>query len=220
MTDITPQFSLWIQQLRALAQTGLAFEKSIYDRERYEGLLAITATMAAAMNGGASLDSALADQFAARWRAEVVAGVPGYVTPKVGVGAAVFNARDEMLLIQRPEGEWFFPTGWGDIGLSPAQVAVKEVREETGMLVMPLRIVGVYNSVKWRQDLNPHYYSIVFECRLDGGELRPHPAETLDVGFFAREHLPEPIYLNRMELLENAWAFHRGQLREPYFDPV
>jgi hypothetical protein len=35
LTDITPQLSLWIQQLRAIAQTGLAFNPHIYDRERY-----------------------------------------------------------------------------------------------------------------------------------------------------------------------------------------
>ncbi len=218
--DLTPQLASWIQQLRAIAQTGLAFEPPVYDRERYEALLALAATMAATVNGGGSLDAALADELAARWRAEVVAGVPGYVTPKVGVGAAVFNARGEMLLIERAEGGWFYPTGWGDIGLSPAQVAAKEVREETGLLVTPQHIVGIYNSAAWRKDLNPHFYSIVFECRLDGGALARHPTETRDAGFFAHDRLPAPIYQNRLEQIERAWAFHLGKIREPYFDPI
>jgi ADP-ribose pyrophosphatase YjhB (NUDIX family) len=119
--------------------------------------------------------------------------VPGYVTPKVGVGAVVFNDRDEILLIQRPEGGWFYPTGWGDIGLTPAQVAAKEVREETGLLVTPQRVLAIYDSRNWRNDLNPHFYSIVFYCRLDGGTLAPHRLKR-QVSFIRQSALP--IYQN------------------------
>lgn len=219
MTDITPQLSIWIQRLRAIAQTGLAFEPRTYDAERYEALLGLAANMAASVNGGAALDPAFADALAARWRADVRNGVPGYVTPKVGVGAVVFNDRDEILLIQRPEGGWFYPTGWGDIGFSPAQVAAKEVREETGLLVTPQRVIGIYDSRNWRNDLNPHFYSIVFYCRLDGGILAPHPVETCGAGFFSFDHLPQPIYQNRLNQLERALAVHRGECVETYFDP-
>ena len=218
--DITPQLALWVQQLRAIAQTGLAFSPPAYDCERYDAILAITATMAAAVNDTATIDPALAAQLAQRWHADVGEGAAGYVTPKVGVGAAVFNERDEILLIQRTEGTWFYPTGWGDIGLAPAQIAVKEVREESGLWVTPQRLIAIYNSAKWRTDLNPHYYNIVFECRLNGGEMRAHPPETLDVGFFAADHIPQPVHQNRTEHLERAWAIHRGEITEPYFDPA
>ncbi len=227
LTDITDQLSLWIQQLKAIAQTGLAFNSPhapseipyrIFDRERYESLLKLAATMAATVNSGATVDPALADSFAARWRADVVKGVPGYVTPKVGIGAVVFNDRDEMLLIKRPEGGWFYPTGWGDVGLSPAQVAVKEVLEETGLVVSPLRVIGIYDSSKWRSDLNPHFYSIVFECRLESGTLHPHPLEALDAGFYPRTSLPEPIYFDRRQQLDEAWARHCGEVADPFFD--
>jgi ADP-ribose pyrophosphatase YjhB (NUDIX family) len=218
LADITPQLAIWIQQLRAIAQTGLAFDPHAYDRERYDAILKLASTMAATMNSSASLDPALADAFVARWRSEIVAGVPGYVTPKVGAGAIVFNARDEILLVRRPEGGWLFPTGWADIGLAPAQVAAKEVREETGLLVTPLRVVGIYDSAKWRGDLNPHFYSIVFYCRLDGGELRPHPVETRGAGFFTRNALPEPLYRVGTNWVAQAWAAHRGECVETYFD--
>lgn len=219
MPDITPQLALWIQQLRAIAQTGLAFNPHTYDRERYEALLNLTATMAATMNGDTSLDPALADAFVARWRADVVPGVPGYVTPKVGVGAIVFNARDELLMIQRAEGAWLFPTGWAEIGMTPPQVVVKEVREETGLQVTPLRVIGIYDSIKWRGNLSPHLYSILFYCRLDGGELHRHPVETRDIGFFSRDKLPEPLFVQRTDWFDHAWAAHRGENMETYFDP-
>lgn len=218
MTDITRQLDIWIQELKAVAQTGLAFNPHIFDRERYEALLTLASNMAATMNGGAALDAELAEALAERWRADVVKGVPGYVTPKVGVGAVVFNDRDEILLILRPEGGWLFPTGWADIGYTPAQVAAKEVLEETGLVVTPLRIVGVYDSSTWRNDLNPHYYSIVFYCRLEGGELRPHPVETRGAGFFARDALPQPLFRTSTSWIEHAWGAHQGNQKGAYFD--
>jgi ADP-ribose pyrophosphatase YjhB (NUDIX family) len=202
----------------------LAFEPRIYDAERYESMLGLAAEMAATVNGDATLDPTMADALTARWRAEVVNGVPGYVTPKVGVGAIVFNEREELLLIKRPEGAWFFPTGWADIGYSAAQVAAKEVREETGLMVTPQRVIAIFDSQNWRTDLNPHFYSIVFYCRLDGGTLTPHPAETRGAGFFSFDNLPQPIYQNRVsqvqsELARRALAAHRGEYVETYFDP-
>ncbi len=218
MADLTLELASWIQQIRSIAQTGLAFSPQLYDRERYEAILKLAARMAATVNNGAVFDPGLADELAARWRAQVVAGVPGYVTPKVGVGAVVFNADDEILLIRRPEGGWLFPTGWADVGYAPAQVAAKEVLEETGLIVTPLRLVGIYDSARWRADLNPHFYSVVFYCRLDGGEIKPHPVETLGAGFFARQALPDPLFRTQTDWVEHAWAAHRGEC-PAYFDP-
>ena len=67
-------------------------------------------------------------------------GVPGYVTPKVAIGAVVGNDEGEILLVQRADsGVWLYPTGWADVGYSPAEVAVKEVEEETGIHCEPVQ---------------------------------------------------------------------------------
>ncbi|MBI3741353.1 MAG: NUDIX hydrolase N-terminal domain-containing protein [Chloroflexi bacterium] len=218
MPDITQQLYLWIQQIQASAQTGLAFNPNAYDRERYEEFLKLAARMAATVNGNATLDAQLADALAQKWRAEVGEGIPGYVTPKVGVGAVVFNERDQVLLIKRVEGMWAMPTGWAEVGLSPAEVAAKEVREETGMLVTPLRVIGIYDVAKVRADYSPHFYSILFYCRLDGGELRPHPVETQGAGFFSRDQLPAPMSPHILARLELAWKIHRGEASPVWFD--
>ena len=218
MVDITPQLAMWIQQLRAIAQTGLAFNPHIYDRERYEQLLELAAHIAATTNGNAQLDPALASDLTQRWRAEIKLGVPGYVTPKVGVGAILFNERDELLLIKRADGTWFFPTGWCDIGMSPAATVVKEMREEVGLDVTPLRIIGVYDSAKWRPG-RLHLYSIVFYCRLNGGELRLHPTEVLDADYFALDALPQPMMVTQNNWLDHARQAQHGELAETFFDP-
>lgn len=218
MTDVTPQLAMWVQQLRAIAQTGLAFNPHVYDRERYEQLLALAATITATINHAASLDAELAEQLAARWRADVRQGVPGYITPKVGAGAIMFNDRDELFLINRAEGVWFFPTGWCDVGMSPAKTIVKEMREEVGLDVTPLRIIGVYDSAKWRLD-TLHLYSIVFYCHRDGGELCLHPTEVLDAGYFAQDALPQPLMISQWNWIEHAWQAHHGERTEAFFDP-
>ena len=120
-------------------------------------------------------------------------GVPGYVTPKVAIGAVVGNDKEEILLIQRSDsGVWLFPTGFADIGYSAAEIAEKEVLEETGIEVQASRIISILDGVRGGFTRMP-LYSIVFQCRVIGGVLNPHPLECDDVGFFHQDSLPEPL---------------------------
>ena len=76
-------------------------------------------------------------------------GVPGYVTPKVAVAAIVGNDDEQILLVQRADsGVWLYPTGWADIGYSASEVAVKEVREETGIEIEVMRMIGVLDGLR------------------------------------------------------------------------
>jgi ADP-ribose pyrophosphatase YjhB (NUDIX family) len=219
MDELTSQLNLWIQRLTAIAQTGLAFEPGVYDRERYQELLKLAAEMAAT-DSTLNVHAQIAESLYGLWLAQVQPGVKGYVTPHVGIGALVFDDSDEILLIQRPNGQWLYPTGWADVGYSPAQVAVKEVMEETGLRVTPLRLVAVFDVRRPADsaDLSMHFYSLVFYCRLDGGTLSRHPAETLDAGFFSRGNLPHPLARDDMHWVELAWKAHRGELLQAHFD--
>ena len=89
-------------------------------------------------------------------------------------------------------GVWLYPTGWADVGYSPSEVAVKEVEEETGILVEPVRILAVLDGLRLGFTRTP-LYSIVFHCRAVGGSLAAHPLECADVGWFAEDALPEPL---------------------------
>lgn len=219
MNNPSSQLNLWVQRLRAIAQTGLAFQPRLYDRERYEELLKLAAEMATT-DGSWLSDTQLSEGLYKQWRNQVREGVRGYVTPKVGIGALVFDDKDDILLIKRPSGLWLYPTGWADVGYAPAQVAVKEVLEETRLRVTPLRLVAVYDIRREADDPEGplHLYSLVFYCRLDGGILERHPLETLDAGFFSREHLPQPLARDNLGWVEMAWAARQGELKEAYFD--
>src|SRR5690606_12437097 len=136
----------WSTTLAAIARTGLGFTENLYERERFEEGLRVAADIKAA---AAALDDAEAgdretDHLVQEWLENVGEGVPGYVTPKVAIGAVVGNEDREILLIQRPDsGIWLYPTGWADVGYSPSEVAVKEVEEETGVLCEPVRLLSV-----------------------------------------------------------------------------
>ncbi|MBS1849192.1 MAG: NUDIX hydrolase N-terminal domain-containing protein [Actinobacteria bacterium] len=178
----------WAESLAGIARTGLAFTESLYERERYEEVLAVAADIRAHADDRVDPIETLDE-----WMRSIGKGVPGYVTPKVTVGAAVGNEHGELLLIQRRDsGFWLFPTGWADVGYSAAEVVVKEVREETGIEVEVVRLIAVLDGIRQRISRTP-IYSLLFQCRPVGGELAGHPLETSDVGWFTRDALPEPL---------------------------
>ena len=191
--DPTPAVSAvdllrWAETLSAIARTGLGFTQSLYERERFEEVLHVAADIRAA-----AIEEAEADALFEAWMMAVGSGVPGYVTPKVAVAAIVGNERGELLLTQRADsGWWLYPVGWADVGYSPSEVAIKEVYEETGIEVEPVQLITVLDGLRLGFSHLP-LYSLVFHCRMVGGELRGHPLETRDVGFFARDALPQPL---------------------------
>jgi ADP-ribose pyrophosphatase YjhB (NUDIX family) len=178
----------WSEALAAIARTGLGFTENLYERERFEEVLKVAADIRVA--SGHELES---EVLVEEWLKAVGDGVAGYVTPKVAVGAVVGNERDEILLVQRADsGVWLYPTGWADVGYSASEVVVKEVAEETGIEVEPTRLIAVLDGLRLGFTRIP-LYSLIFLCRVTGGELRAHPLECSDVGWFAEDMLPSPL---------------------------
>jgi ADP-ribose pyrophosphatase YjhB (NUDIX family) len=178
----------WSEALSGIARTGLGFTKSLYEQERFEEVLKVAADIRVA--AGHELES---EVLVEEWLKQVGEGVPGYVTPKVAIGAVVGNDRGEILLVQRSDsGVWLYPTGWADIGYSASEVAVKEVLEETGIEAEPIRLIAVLDGLRLGFTRIP-LYSLVFQCRALGGELKGQPLETSDVGWFAEDELPQPL---------------------------
>ena len=178
----------WAESLAGIARTGLGFTQSLYERERFEEVLKVAADIRSA-----AVEEAEADALYDEWLASVGEGVAGYVTPKVAVAAVVGSAAGEILLTQRADsGVWLYPVGYADVGYSPSEIAVKEVYEETGIEVEPLSLIAVLDGLRLGFVPFP-LYSLLFHCRMLGGELRGHPLETQAVGFFARDNLPWPL---------------------------
>src|SRR5437870_3046400 len=170
----------WSESLAAIARTGLGFTESLYERERFEEVLKVAADIRVA--AGHELES---EVLVEEWLKTVGEGVPGYITPKVAIGAVVGNDKHEILLVQRADsGVWLYPTGWADVGYSASEVAIKEVEEETGIEIEVERLIAVLDGLRLGFTRIP-LYSLVFLCRAVGGELQGHPLETSDVGWFS-----------------------------------
>ena len=174
-----PHWLQWARKLQALGQTGLTYHPDDYDTERYQTLLEMAAEMVAAHTTLAAepvLDSYLAQQ--------------GYATPKVDVRGAVFRDGRILLVQERTDERWTMPGGWADVGESPAEMVVREVREESGFEVIPRKVVGIFeeNRHTARQELY-HAYKVVFLCDITGGQARGS-YETSAVEFFDLDSLP------------------------------
>ncbi len=204
----------WSEMLSAMARTGLAFTESLYERERYEEILHV----AAEIQASASLPIEI-DVLVEEWTKTIGHGVPGYVTPKNTVAAIVGNDNGELLLVQRADsGFWLYPTGWADVGYSPAEVAVKEVWEETGIQTEVVRLLGIYDGMRLGFTRIP-MYSTSFHLRMIGGELNAHPLECSDVGFFGPDNLPSPL-IGADRWIPRAFAAIAGEPLDPEFDGV
>ena len=66
---------------------------------------------------------------------------------------------------------------------------MKEVEEETGIECEVVQLIAVLDGLRQRFTRIP-LYSLVFHCRATGGELKAHPLETDDVGWFSLDDLP------------------------------
>jgi 8-oxo-dGTP pyrophosphatase MutT (NUDIX family) len=122
--------------------------------------------------------------------------------------AVVFNDQGQVLLQQRSDnGNWALPGGAIDPGEEPANAAIREVFEETGVSVLPERIICVESGpdyfVRYPNEDEALILAIVFVCKLVSGEPRVNDDESLDVRYFPVSDLPESLserHRNRITL--------------------
>ena len=169
------------RRLHALARTGLHFSADEYDRERYREIEGIAAELL-----GAQLPPDL-QRLRSVWECE-----SGYVTPKVEVRGATFDASGRVLLVrERADGRWTLPGGWADVNESPSQAVEKEIAQESGYVAAAVKLAALYD--RSRHGHGPtlfHSWKAFFLCEIRGGEPR-HSYETDAVEFFAFGALPE-----------------------------
>lgn len=185
-----PHWLNWARQLQAIAQNGLTFAQDPFDIERYEAVRAIASAMIAHPAGVSP------SEVAALFSPE-----PGYMTPKVDVRAAVFQD-DRILLVQeREDGRWTLPGGWADVGDAPGESAAREVLEEAGYRVRPVKVLAVYHRARHGHPPHVHdIYKLFFRCELEDDNpvaAKHHGVETEGVGFFALDALP-PLSVGRV----------------------
>ena len=110
------------------------------------------------------------------------------------VTMVVRDDRGRVLLVKIADANLWLPPGGGiEPDESPKDAAIREMQEETGVLVEPVRIIGVYGGPEYRV-VYPNgdvvsYVTTVFECKVVSGEMAPDHEETLDVRYFSEAEL-------------------------------
>ena len=137
------------------------------------------------------------------------------------VSVIVFDDRDRVLLVRHAEGNvWTTPGGMIEPYELPADAAVREAYEETGLVVKLTRIVGVFGgepcSAVYANGDRISFISTVFVGEVAGGTLRPDGVETLETGYFARSDLGSiGVRPHVMLYLDAAWAREPGARFQP-----
>jgi ADP-ribose pyrophosphatase YjhB (NUDIX family) len=144
----------------------------------------------------------------------------GYRTPKVDVRSVVFNDKDEILLVkERVDSRWSMPGGWCDIGFTPVEVAEKEAFEEAGIRVKAKRLLAIFDKKCHDHPEDLFYiYKIFIECEARDFGIAAG-METLDVGFYRQDDLPElSTPRNTVDQINVMFDFHYNRLSWPLVD--
>jgi ADP-ribose pyrophosphatase YjhB (NUDIX family) len=170
-----------VRRLQAIAQNGLHYTQSPFERERYEEVRQVAAEIAAG-------DDAPLEEVVSSF-----ASFSGHASPKIDVRAVAFQGEELLLVRGRDDGLWTPPGGWAEVGETPRFAAEKELREESGRTGRATKLVGIWEvDVRDRARWPFYGWKLVFLCELDDGEPSPpHASEIVEVGFFAPDELPE-----------------------------
>jgi ADP-ribose pyrophosphatase YjhB (NUDIX family) len=187
--------------LNALAQTGLIFTHDQYDIDRYTEIRRIAAEMIA---HGAGADAGrVSDLF----RPDA-----GYATPKVDVRGVVFRDGKILLVRERSDGRWTLPGGWADVGDTPAEAVVREIREESGYESRATKLLAVLDRSRHGHPTHlNHIFKIFLRCEVTGGSPTTSH-EIVEVDWFGEGEIPD-LSLTRVVPSQIARMFEH--LRSP-----
>nr|WP_321984773.1 NUDIX hydrolase [uncultured Lichenicoccus sp.] len=207
-----PEWLRQVRELQAIAQTGLAFTRDPYDRDRYEALRSLAAAMLA--------DRVGADAAGLR---DLFANERGYATPKVDVRGAVFDDSHRLLMVRETadSGRWTLPGGWADVNQTASECVLREIREESGYEARIVKLALLHDRARQgHQPVELHsIYKLFFLCALTGGEARGS-LETSEVRFFAEPEVPADLSTGRTlpHQIARLFAHHRDPALATEFD--
>ncbi|GAB4499556.1 MAG: hypothetical protein OHK0052_14770 [Anaerolineales bacterium] len=117
----------------------------------------------------------------------------------LGANAAILH-NNQILLTCREDFEvWCLPGGGVEDGESPAEAAIREVKEELGLDVRLLHLVGVYARPGWPMG---GALVMVYAAQITGGELRPNATEVIQYGWFTAQNLPPMLAGHKQRALD------------------
>jgi 8-oxo-dGTP pyrophosphatase MutT (NUDIX family) len=201
-------------ELRAIATAGLYFTETGYDKERYEKVLKASASLVAVIENGSE------DKIYKQYTDNLA-----HLSPILCVEAAVFRDGKILLIQRRDDQTWAMPGGGVEVGESLAQGVERELWEEAGVHGKAVRLLGLYDTRFWPTKTRMQLCIAQFLVEVDGDPslhtstedtLSPL-TETLAMGFFAEDHLPEMTFGHDLRV-PMAFRLSHGEIDAPFFD--
>jgi 8-oxo-dGTP pyrophosphatase MutT (NUDIX family) len=209
--SVEQRLQLWADELRAIANEGLHWAtENPYDAHRYQRVLRVAAELFATQ------DTRPIEALERAYHAEL-----SHIAPYPVADAAVFDEDGRILLIQRKDnGLWAMPGGALEVGETPAEGACREAWEETGLKVVAIALIGVYDSRISKARTPYHLYQFVFLCRPRDGVQQPLVTnETLDVRWYGEQEVAAlSLEAGQNRPIAHAFRHLRGDLNETQFD--
>ncbi len=119
----------------------------------------------------------------------------------IGVNVAIIQDQKVLLTLRNDFHVWCLPGGSTEDGETIAEAAARETREETGLEVRLLRLVGLYSRPGW---LTGALHIASFTGEVTGGTLQPQASEVLEMRYFGRDELPEALLLGHRQRVLDA----------------
>ncbi len=168
----------WAIELQFIAQAGLTYSKDSFDLLRFERIREISAEIMS-LKSGLSMEHVK----------DVFCNETGFQTPKLDTRAAIFRD-NKILLVKEKNGTWSLPGGWVDVNESIKSNTIKEVKEESGFDVIPIKLIAIQDRNKHNLPLYAYGVCKVFVlCEITGGSFVPN-IETDECDFFDLEKIP------------------------------
>lgn len=172
-------------EVQSIAQAGLTYTESVYDKERYERLREISAEMIAE-NSNLPVEKVK----------DLFCNETGYQTPKMDTRGAIFKD-NKILLVHENNNTWSLPGGWQDVLESVKSNTEKEVREEAGLNVKATKVIALHDRNKHNPPPYPYGVCKIFVlCELIDGEFKEN-SETTETKYFSLDELPENLAIEK-----------------------
>lgn len=123
----------------------------------------------------------------------------------VFAGGCLFDEAGRVLLQKRGDSnKWGFPGGAIELGETPEDAAIRELKEETGLDVAIDSLIGIYtdSDMKYPNGDNAQSIAIVYKLKALSGELICDDKETVDLKYFDVDKLPEMFCKQHEEVKE------------------
>lgn len=123
------------RRLLSIAEAGIFYGKDPFDKERYEELQKLSLNLISHL-GNEPIEKL----------ENIIDSSEGYPTPKIDVRAFIKKENKILLVEDLTTKEWALPGGYAEVGLTPKENIIKEVMEETGLIVEDCELIAVVDT--------------------------------------------------------------------------